>query len=181
LDNIRGGFGIRVSGSSSDASDQWSPDGLFVIFPYDLLHILITLKRDVANQFSVKIDESLTGSCPANLNITGDWTRYTFDASLSRFWLPARLPAQRALHPGGRGFQPGGRRSDCLLRANFCAGLTIDTNIRDRSFLLRRHENGTEGTNLNAQATSNAGLPINNHGSVPLILVSGYWILDDRY
>src|SRR4030042_6596922 len=49
LDNIRGRFGIGISGSSSDTCDQWFPNGLFMIFTTNLLDIFITLEPDVTD------------------------------------------------------------------------------------------------------------------------------------
>jgi hypothetical protein len=85
-----------------------------MIFANDLLHIFITLERDVTDQFSIKIDESLAGSCLAAFDVTSDRTGDTFDTSF--FWLRDR--------------------PDGLLWTHHGAGITINTDIRDRSLFL---------------------------------------------
>jgi hypothetical protein len=72
LNNIRGGFGVRVSGPSSNASDQWSSNNFFMIFTNDLLDIFVTLKWDVTDKLSIPIDKSLASSCITNFDSAVD-------------------------------------------------------------------------------------------------------------
>jgi hypothetical protein len=61
--------------------------------------------------------------------------------------------------------------ANCLIWTNFRTGIAINTGVGDGGLFSRRQGNGSKWANLNAQATSNTGSLVNDHGLNPFWFV----------